>query len=232
MSIPKAIVDQLLEENRDHTCLGHEENCVRIQAVADLPTRFGEYQAIAFWSKADQKDHAAFVHGNVFEQEEVPVRIHSECLTGDAIGSLRCDCRDQLVGALSKIGEMENGIVIYLRQEGRGIGLVNKIKAYHLQDTGLDTVQANIQLGFRPDERDYAIAAHMLDSLHVQSVRVLTNNPAKLSDLERHGIKVVGRIPLVIPPNQYNRQYLETKQKRMGHLLGTEESSMLEQDLD
>jgi len=228
MSIPKATVERLLQENRDHICPGHEEICVRVQAIADLPTRFGEYQAVAFWNNSDRKDHAAFVHGDVFEKEEVPVRIHSECLTGDAIGSLRCDCRDQLVEALRRIGEMENGVVIYLRQEGRGIGLVNKIKAYHLQDSGLDTVQANVMLGFRPDERDYAIAAHMIGSLHIRSVRVMTNNPDKLADLERHGVNVVGRIPLVVPPNEFNRTYLETKQRRLGHLLDLEQSDPLE----
>ncbi len=228
MSIPKATVERLLLENRDHNCPGHEEICVRIQAVADLPTRFGEYQAVAFWNNSDRKDHAAFVHGDVYEKEEVPVRIHSECLTGDAIGSLRCDCRDQLTEALTRIGEMDNGVVLYLRQEGRGIGLVNKIKAYHLQDTGLDTVQANVMLGFRPDERDYAIAAHMISSLHVRSVRVMTNNPAKVSDLEGHGIKVVGRIPLVVPPNEHNRMYLETKKRRLGHLLEVEQLDVLE----
>ena len=125
-------------------------------------------QAVAFENCLDREDHAAFVHGDVFEQEDVPVRVHSECLTGDAIGSLRCDCRDQLLESLSRIGRMERGIVLYLRQEGRGIGFVNKIRAYQLQDSGYDTVQANELLGFRPDERDYEIAAHMLSALHVR----------------------------------------------------------------
>lgn len=223
MSIPKETVDRLLQENRDHVCPGHEEICVRLQAVADLPTRFGQYQAVAFWNNSDRKDHAAFVHGNVFEMEEVPVRVHSECLTGDAIGSLRCDCRDQLIESLTRIGEMENGIVVYLRQEGRGIGLMNKIRAYQLQDEGYDTVQANVMLGFQPDERDYAIAAHMLGTLHVKSIRLMTNNPQKVASLERHGVTVVGRIPLVIPPNAYNGAYLETKRKRLGHLLDVEQ---------
>jgi GTP cyclohydrolase II len=228
MGLSKETVDLLVKENVDHDCPGYPEICVRLQAVADLPTRFGEYQAVAFWNNLDRKDHAAFIHGDTFEKEEVPVRVHSECLTGDAIGSLRCDCRDQLLGSLEWIGQQDCGIILYLRQEGRGIGFTNKIRAYQLQDTGYDTVQANVALGFRPDERDYAIAAHMLDSLHVKSVRVMTNNPAKLTDLERHGIKVVGRIPIVIPPNQNNRRYLETKQKRMGHLLNVEQADDME----
>ncbi|MCI4323073.1 MAG: GTP cyclohydrolase II [Thermoplasmata archaeon] len=223
MSIPKATIDGLLKENADHDCPGNEGICVRLVAIADLPTRFGSYQAVAFWNNHDQKDHAAFVHGNVVDKENVPVRVHSECLTGDAIGSLRCDCRDQLLESLEKIGRMEAGIVIYLRQEGRGIGLANKLRAYQLQDSGYDTVQANEILGFRADERDYAIAAHMLGSLHVNSVQLMTNNPEKLADLERHGVRVVGRIPVVIPPNAYNGHYLDTKRARMGHLLGVEQ---------
>ncbi|MGA8663945.1 MAG: GTP cyclohydrolase II [Thermoplasmata archaeon] len=230
MGLSKATVDLLVKENIDHDCPGYPEVCVQLQAVADLPTRFGEYQAVAFWNNLDKKDHAAFIHGDVFEREEVPVRVHSECLTGDAIGSLRCDCRDQLLGALEWIGRQEGGIVLYLRQEGRGIGLANKIKAYHLQDAGYDTVQANELLGFRPDERDYAIAAHMLRSLHIKSIRLLTNNPSKVTNLKRLGVKVVNRIPLVVPPNEYNRPYLETKQKRMGHLLELEQSDTLKTD--
>jgi GTP cyclohydrolase II len=224
MGLSKASIEQLVQENQDHDCPGYPEICVRLQAIAELPTRFGEYQAVAFWNNLDKKDHAAFIHGDIFDKEAVPVRIHSECLTGDAIGSLRCDCRDQLVGSLEWIGQQEFGVVLYLRQEGRGIGLTNKIRAYQLQDAGYDTVQANEALGFRPDERDYAIAAHMLGSLHVKSVRVMTNNPAKVTDLESHGVKVVGRIPIIIPPNASNRRYLETKQKRMGHLLDVEQS--------
>jgi len=223
MGIPKAIVDRLVKENEGHDCPEYPEICVRLEAIADLPTRFGAYQAVAFWNNLDRKDHAAFLHGNVFEQEEVPVRVHSECLTGDAIGSLRCDCRDQLLESLERIGKMETGIVVYLRQEGRGIGFANKIRAYQLQDSGYDTVQANELLGFKADERDYGIAAHMLGSLHVKSVRVMTNNPQKVADLERYGVRVVGRIPVVIPPNEHNGPYLETKRKRMGHLLGVEQ---------
>jgi GTP cyclohydrolase II len=145
--------------------------------------------------------------------------LHSECATGDAIGSLRCDCRDQLETALIKIGEMDKGILLYMRQEGRGIGFVNKIRAYGLQDHGYDTVEANIALGFRDDEREYSVAAHMLDSLKVKSIRLMTNNPRKIADLTQHGIVVTERIPHVIPPNPHNRFYLETKATKSGHLI-------------
>jgi GTP cyclohydrolase II len=224
MGLTKPIVDQILKENESHECPESVEVCVRAVAIAELPTRFGDYQVVAFWSKRDGKEHAAFVHGDVFEKEEVPVRLHSECLTGDAIGSLRCDCRDQLIESLERIGTMENGVVLYLRQEGRGIGFSNKIKAYQLQDSGYDTVQANELLGFRPDERDYGAAAHMLDSLHVNSIQILTNNPSKVADLQRHGVKIVRRVPVVVPPNRYNFPYLETKRKRMGHLFDLEQA--------
>jgi GTP cyclohydrolase II len=227
MGIPPDVLDQLLKENEDHECPGAPEICVKLAAVANLPTRFGDYQAAAFWCKFDQKEHAAFVRGNVVGAEDVPVRLHSECLTGDAIGSLRCDCRDQLIESLERIGKMECGIVLYLRQEGRGIGLINKIKAYRLQDAGYDTVEANQLLGFRPDERDYGIAAHMLGTLGVRSIRILTNNPAKVDDLRRHGVTITGRIPVVVPPNGYNRAYLATKQGKMGHMLDVEQDDDL-----
>lgn len=227
MGIPSVRVTELLRENEDHLCEGRLETCVQIRAIADLPTRFGSYQVVAFWNNADRKEHAAFVHGDVYDGEEVAVRIHSECLTGDAIGSLRCDCRDQLIESLEMIGKMDRGIVLYLRQEGRGIGFTNKIRAYQLQDAGLDTVQANEVLGFRPDERDYGVAAHMLGSLHVRSIRILTNNPNKVRDLRRHGVTIVGRIPVEIPPNEVNRPYLETKRRKMGHLLELEQSDDL-----
>jgi GTP cyclohydrolase II len=149
----------------------------------------------------------------------VHVRLHSECLTGDVMGSLRCDCRDQLEAALKKIGRMERGVVLYLRQEGRGIGLTNKIRAYSLQDEGLDTVEANLALGFRDDERDYAVAAHMLMSLKIQSVQLMTNNPKKIDQLTRYGIQVNGRIPHIMDPNEYNRFYLETKAAKSGHMI-------------
>jgi GTP cyclohydrolase II len=188
-------------------------------AVADLPTIFGHFQAVAFENNVDRADHVALIHGNVYEKENVSVRLHSECLTGDVFGSLRCDCREQLQESLKQIGEMENGIVLYLRQEGRGIGLTNKVRAYQLQDYGYDTFRANEVLGFKPDERDYALAAHMLGSLHVKSIKLMTNNPEKIRDLQSHGVKIVGRIPIIIPPNKYNAFYLETKMLKGGHLL-------------
>ncbi|HTP54791.1 MAG TPA: GTP cyclohydrolase II [Thermoplasmata archaeon] len=224
MGLPPEIVARLLEEARTHDCPESPEICTKLVAVADLPTRFGAYQVAAFWNNHDRRDHAAFVHGNIYERERVPVRIHSECLTGDAIGSLRCDCRDQLIASLDRIAKEEMGVVLYLRQEGRGIGFANKIRAYQLQDQGYDTVQANEALGFRPDERDYGFAAHMLDSLHIRSIEIMTNNPAKVEDLRRHGVEIVGRIPLVIPPNAQNRQYLDTKRRKMGHWLDDEQT--------
>jgi GTP cyclohydrolase II len=224
MGLPQPTVDELLRENEHHECPDAPEMCVRIRAIADLPTRFGDYQVVAFTNNFDQKEHAAFVHGDVFEKEAIPVRIHSECLTGDAIGSIRCDCRDQLIDSLEKIGKMDAGLILYLRQEGRGIGFTNKIRAYQLQDAGADTVEANEMLGFRPDERDYGIAAHMLGSLHVNSIKIMTNNPAKVRDLRSHGVTIVERIPVVVPPTVRNQGYLETKRRKMGHLLDLEQN--------
>ena len=213
--------DLLLEKEGDHECegLGRDKVCVRIVAMAELPTRFGNFHIVAFENNRDGKEHVAITKGDVIGADNVPVRLHSECLTGDALGSLRCDCRDQLESALRKIGRMERGMVLYLRQEGRGIGLINKIRAYSLQDEGLDTVQANLALGFRDDERDYAVAAHMLMSLKIQSVQLMTNNPKKINQLEQYGIHVNGRIPHVMEPNEYNRFYLETKAAKSGHLI-------------
>jgi GTP cyclohydrolase II len=190
-----------------------------VVGVADLPTRFGNFRIVAFWNNRDAKEHIAVVHGDVLDREDVATRLHSECLTGDALGSLRCDCRDQLEVALRALGAMERGCLLYLRQEGRGIGLINKVRAYALQDAGLDTVEANLALGFRDDERDYAIAAHMLKSLAIRSVRLMTNNPTKIRQLTQYGLRVSGRIPLVIPSNPFNRFYLETKANRSGHFI-------------
>lgn len=214
-------IKALLDENRSHDCegVGPDRICVKIVAIADLPTRFGNFHIVAFWNNRDGKEHAALVRGDVTGAEEVPVRLHSECLTGDALGSLRCDCRDQLEAALRAIGQMEQGLVLYLRQEGRGIGLLNKLRAYGLQDYGYDTVEANLALGFRDDEREYAVAAHMLTSLKVKSIRLMTNNPRKINDLTKYGIKITSRIPHVIPPNPYNEFYLRTKAEKSGHLI-------------
>lgn len=210
---------QLVARDERHACDGYgpARVCVRVAGVAELPTRAGRFRIVAFWNNRDAKEHIAMVHGDVVGASDVPTRIHSECLTGDVMGSLRCDCRDQLHEGLRKIQGMERGVLLYLRQEGRGIGLINKIRAYALQDQGLDTVDANLALGFRDDERDYAVAAHMLHSLQVRSVRLITNNPDKIQQLTRYGVEVTGRLPHVIPPNQHNRFYLETKARRSGH---------------
>jgi GTP cyclohydrolase II len=214
-------IQDLLDESRAHECegMGPDHVCVKIAAIADLPSRFGQFQIVAFYNNKDNKEHIAIVHGDITESEDVPVRVHSECLTGDVIGSLRCDCRDQLESALIMIGKMEKGIVLYMRQEGRGIGLINKIRAYGLQEQGYDTVEANIALGFRDDERDYSVAAHMLETMKVKSIQLITNNPKKIEDLTRNGIKVTGRIPHIMAPNEFNRFYLETKAHKSGHLI-------------
>ncbi len=218
---PVSTYEQLVERDRDHECegLGTHRICVKVAAVAALPSRFGRFKILGFWNNRDGKEHIALVHGDVMGHADVATRLHSECLTGDAIGSLRCDCRDQLEVALRTIATLERGLVLYMRQEGRGIGLLNKLKAYALQDAGLDTVEANLALGFRDDERDYEVAAHMLASLNVASVRLMTNNPRKIQELEKLGVQVSGRIPHVIPANEWNRFYLETKATRSGHLI-------------
>lgn len=225
---------ELVERDRDHECagFGSDHVCVRIVAVAKLPSRFGDFRIVAFWNNRDQKDHIAIVHGDVVGAEGVPTRMHSECLTGDVMGSLRCDCRDQLETALRRIGQAELGVVLYLRQEGRGIGLANKIRAYALQDKGLDTVEANLALGFRDDERDYAVAAHMLRSLGIRSVRLMTNNPSKVDQLTQYGVLVQERIPHLLPPNEHNRFYLETKARRSGHFIDFTGTTHLQEQSD
>jgi len=211
----------LLEQDGDHECegLGKDKVCVRVVAMAELPTRFGDFHIVAFENNRDGKEHVAITKGDVIGAENLPVRLHSECLTGDALGSLRCDCRDQLESSLIAIGKMDKGMVLYLRQEGRGIGLINKIRAYSLQDQGLDTVEANLALGFRDDERDYAVAAHMLMSLKIESIQLMTNNPKKIAQLTQYGIQVNGRIPHIMPSNEHNRFYLETKAAKSGHMI-------------
>lgn len=221
MHLTNEKIKALLDENRDHECggLGDDHICVRIVAIADLPTRFGDFHIVAFYNNRDDKEHVAIIKGDIIGAEEVPVRVHSECLTGDAIGSLRCDCRDQLETSLKAIGKMEKGIVLYMRQEGRGIGLINKVRAYGLQDHGYDTVEANLALGFRDDEREYSSAAHMLFSMKVRSIQLMTNNPKKIQDLTKHGVSVSKRIPHILPPNEHNRFYLETKAAKSGHMI-------------
>jgi GTP cyclohydrolase II len=201
---------------------------VRVVAVAELPTRFGAFHLVAFQNDRDGNDHLAMVHGDVIGAEDLPTRVHSECLTGDVMGSLRCDCREQLEEALRLLARQPRGLLLYLRQEGRGIGLVNKLRAYALQEQGLDTVEANLALGFRDDERDYAVAAAMLEALGVESIQLMTNNPQKLGELTRHGVRVTGRIAHAMPPNAHNRFYLETKARRSGHLLDLRPESRVE----
>jgi GTP cyclohydrolase II len=227
-------LEPLVQRDRDHECggLGPDRVCVKLVAAAKLPTRFGSFVIVAFWNNRDMKEHVALVHGDVVGAAEVPTRLHSECLTGDIAGSLRCDCRDQLEAALRTLGQGERGLLLYLRQEGRGIGLINKIRAYSLQDRGLDTVDANRALGFRDDERDYAVAAHMIRSLGVRSVRLLTNNPEKIGQLTRYGVSVVARVPHLLPPNEHNRFYLETKGKRSGHFIDFGGHAHLEEQSD
>jgi GTP cyclohydrolase II len=221
MSAATSALNDLVLRDREHECegVGAAKICVKVVGVAELPTRFGNFRIVGFWNNRDAKEHVAIVKGDVMNAARVPTRLHSECLTGDVIGSLRCDCRDQLIMALKGIAKAECGVVLYLRQEGRGIGLLNKIRAYSLQDAGLDTVEANLALGFRDDERDYAVAAHMLKSLTIRSVELMTNNPKKVGELVRNGIEVSGRLPHIIPPNPNNRFYLETKANRSGHFI-------------
>ncbi len=188
-------------------------------AVAELPTRFGDFRVVAFTGDPQGKEHLALVRGDVRGASRVPVRLHSECLTGDVLGSLRCDCRDQLIASLEGIGQLPLGVLLYMRQEGRGIGLTNKIRAYALQDRGHDTIEANRLLGFADDQRDYRMAAQMLLALGVGSVNLMTNNPAKIRGLREHGIQVAGRVPVVMPPNRHNAKYLDTKLKHAGHWL-------------
>jgi GTP cyclohydrolase II len=192
---------------------------LRVVSVAELPTRFGHFRVVAFTPDSSGKEHIAIVKGGVRGKSRVPTRVHSECLTGDVLGSLRCDCRDQLIAALQTIGQAPRGIVLYMRQEGRGIGLANKIRAYALQDQGHDTIDANRMLGFADDARDYRVAAEMLEELGVRSVQLMTNNPAKVDGLRANGIRVAGRTPHVVPANPFNESYLATKRDRAGHML-------------
>lgn len=192
---------------------------VSIQASAELPSEFGDFRVHVFGNDRDGLEHVALVHGEVAGVANVPTRLHSECLTGDVLASLRCDCRAQLQQALQRIGREPCGIVLYLRQEGRGIGLTNKIRAYRLQERGYDTVDANLELGFAADERDYSVAAAMLSTLRVQSVALMTNNPDKIEQLRQAGTRVSGRIAHEMAANPHNRFYLATKARRSGHLL-------------
>ena len=196
----------------------HEKLVQRV-AEAKLPTTYGEFTAVAFKSDVDPDEHLALVMGDISTDEPVLVRVHSECLTSDVFGSLRCDCGEQLAQAMRSINKEGRGVLLYMKQEGRGIGLHNKLRAYELQDNGLDTVEANLSLGFEPDLRDYGIGAQILVDLGLHEIRFLTNNPKKIVGFEGYGLKVVEQVPIIIPPNPHNLHYLETKQNKLGHIL-------------
>lgn len=199
----------------------HREKLVRRITDVDLPTRHGHFRLVLYRSDMDAYHHLALVKGEVSGKEKVLVRVHSQCLTGDVFGSSRCDCGDQLAAAMEMIEAEGCGVVLYMRQEGRGIGLANKIKAYHLQDKGRDTCEANRELGFKDDLRDYGIGAQILVDLGLSSIRLITNNPRKIIGLKGYGLEVAERVPLQIKPSEYNLRYLETKRDKLGHILGT-----------
>ena len=195
------------------------ETMVRKEEDVFLPTEWGSFRLIAYTQLDNNVTHLVLKKGEWKENEPVLVRVHSSCATGDIFGSCKCDCGDQLHRAMQMVEEEGKGLIVYMSQEGRGIGLINKLKAYHLQEQGLDTVDANIRLGFKPDERDYGIGAQILRDLGVTQMRLITNNPVKRSGLEGYGLTITETVPLIIKPNDYNRKYLKTKQERMGHHL-------------
>ena len=196
-----------------------KESLIEVGNRVDLPTCYGHFQLIPFRQKSNGLEHMALIKGEWAENEPVLVRVHSSCATGDILGSMRCDCGEQLHKSLEMIEREGKGVVIYMQQEGRGIGLMNKIAAYKLQEEGLDTVEANVHLGFKPDERDYGCGAQMLRQLGIHKMRLMTNNPTKRVGLEAYGLEIVENVPIEVTPNQYDYRYLKTKQERMGHTL-------------
>ncbi len=211
-SLPVVSVEDLIAWRRER------DTYVTREAEANLPTAYGDFRMVGYVNRLNGEHHVALVKGSFGPEDDVLVRVHSECLTGDAFHSLKCDCGEQLASALTAIEAEGCGILLYLRQEGRGIGLINKIKAYHLQEQGLDTEEANLALGFPADLRDYGIGAQILSDLGARRLRLMTNNPKKLVGIHGHGIEVVERVPLIMQPNAINRRYFETKEEKMGHL--------------
>lgn len=197
-----------------------EKVCVQVVTVADFPSEMGSFRIIGFVNNKDGKDHIVVLKGDIGDGQNVLTRIHSACLTGDSLGSLRCDCGPQLRAAMRLIEKEGRGVVLYHQEEGRGIGLVNKLRAYALQDQGYDTYEANVALGFDPDQRNYQIPAQMLKKIGIKSVRLLTNNPEKVAELEKYGVKVSQRVQHELPAHAHDRDYLATKKNRFGHLLG------------
>jgi len=196
------------------------ERLIRRVAEASLPTKYGgEFKVIVYENDVDDMKHIALVKGDIGPDDAVLVRVHSECVTGDLFGSLRCDCGDQLHKAMEMVNQEGKGVIVYMHQEGRGIGIVNKIRAYNLQEQGRDTVEANLELGFQEDLRDYGIGAQILVDLGVRKMRLMTNNPKKIVGVEGYGVTVVERVPIEIKPNEINLHYLKTKKDKMGHLL-------------